>query len=399
MGMKKKSLYTNITPIPSHIPRQLAIDVLHSHGEIIKLNPLVIEHHPINALRSAPSDEYFSQWYEITERIQYIPGTGKMGSGKITFKGVFHDMPWGLQTHIYAPMGVDLRNKWQVRGNQQGEPPEPRELGSGAPAEGLYLREDVEIRCNITMISFVKKELKAASKVLVERLVRKAELLDAGVLQAMMENGRLKTVNPALLNLGSPGRSTYPSQPLSPDLDDEALKPDGFSPQNSPIAPYHVLRKQEDDRRRTMHQDQPQYGNGKYSAPESAYTRQSHYNHGQIPPSQGLAIEMPSDFYHAHRALDHLQSPNRNSTYSELSASSPTQKSSPLSASGSDYQSTPASTTSRFSSDAPDGGAKSPGLQHEQKSFAAELPTRDFPGLSPNPQTDYGGVVSDIHAG
>lgn len=230
------------------------------------------------------------------------------------------------------------------------------------------------------MISFVKKELKAASKVLVERLVRKAELLDAGILQAMMENGRLKLVNPELLNPGSPRRSTYPSPPLSPDLDDEALKPDGFSPQNSPIAPYHVLRKQEDDRRRTMHQDQPQYGNGKYRAPESAYTRQSHCNCGQIPPFHGLTIEMPSDFYHAHRASDHLQPPNRNSSYSELSADSPTQKSFPLSASGSDHQSTPASTTSRFSSYAPDGGVKSPGLQHEQKSFAADLPDEGFPG-------------------
>lgn len=143
--MPKKVAYTNITPIPRHIPRQLAIDMLHSHGEIIELNPLVTEHHPIKAPRDAPADEFFSVWHEISERIQYIPGTGKFGSGKISFKGVFHDMPWGLQTHIYAPAGVDLRNKWQIRGNQPGEPPEHRELGSAAPLEGLYLREDVEI--------------------------------------------------------------------------------------------------------------------------------------------------------------------------------------------------------------------------------------------------------------
>jgi hypothetical protein len=79
--MPKKVAYTNITPIPSHIPRQLAIDVLHSHGEIIELNPLVLEHHPIKAPRDAPADEFFSVWHEITERIQYIPGAGKLGSG------------------------------------------------------------------------------------------------------------------------------------------------------------------------------------------------------------------------------------------------------------------------------------------------------------------------------
>jgi hypothetical protein len=195
--LRKKEVYTNITPIPANIPRQLALDILHSHSEIITLNPLVLEHHPIKAPREAKADEYYSTWYEIIERIQYVPGLGKMGSGKISFKGCFHDMPWGIQTHIYAPMNVDLRNNWRVAGTQPGEPPERHELGIGAPAEGLYLREDIEIRCNITFVPFVKSQLKAASKVLVDRLIKKAELLDAGVLLAMMENGRLKTVNPA----------------------------------------------------------------------------------------------------------------------------------------------------------------------------------------------------------
>ncbi|KAL1988677.1 hypothetical protein VTN96DRAFT_8377 [Rasamsonia emersonii] len=196
--MKKKEVYTNVTPLPSFIPRQLAIDILHSHSEIITLNPLVLEHHPIPAPRDAPADEYYSTWYEITERIQYVPGLGKIGSGKISFRGCFHDVPWGLQTHIYAPLGVDLRNNWRVAGNQPGEPPEPRELGIGAPADGLYLREDIEIKCNVTLVSFVKAQLKASTKVLVDRLIKKAELLDAGMLQAMMDNnGKLKTINPA----------------------------------------------------------------------------------------------------------------------------------------------------------------------------------------------------------
>ena len=135
--MRKKAQYVNITPIPSYIPRQLAIDFLHSHGEIIELNPLVTGHEPIKAPRDAPADEFYSTWYEISQRIQYIPGIGKMGSGAIKFRGVFHDLPFGLQTHTYAPANVDLRNKWQICGNQPGEPPEPKELGSGAPPEGL----------------------------------------------------------------------------------------------------------------------------------------------------------------------------------------------------------------------------------------------------------------------
>jgi hypothetical protein len=139
--LKKKEVYTTITPIPGFIPRQLAIDILHSHSEVITLNPLVLSHKPIPAPRDAASDEFYSTWYEITERIQYVPGLGKMGSGRISFNGCFHDMPWGLQTHIYAPMGVDLRNKYRIAGNQPGvESPEPPEIGLaelGIPSDGL----------------------------------------------------------------------------------------------------------------------------------------------------------------------------------------------------------------------------------------------------------------------
>ena len=51
--MRKKETYTNITPIPACVPRQLALDILHSHGEIITLNPLVLSYHPIKAPRDA----------------------------------------------------------------------------------------------------------------------------------------------------------------------------------------------------------------------------------------------------------------------------------------------------------------------------------------------------------
>jgi hypothetical protein len=198
--LRKKETFTTITPIPGFIPRQLAIDILHSHSEVITLNPLVIDHYPIAAPRHAAADEYYSTWYEIVERIQYLPGIGKIGSGKLTFNGCFHDMPWGLQTHTHIPAGVEMRICYRVCGNQPGiEPPEHREIGLeelGVPKEGLYLREDIEIKCNFAMVSYIKSQLKAASKDMVARIIKKAELLDAGVLQGMMENGRLKTINP-----------------------------------------------------------------------------------------------------------------------------------------------------------------------------------------------------------
>ncbi|KAJ5148706.1 hypothetical protein N7448_000284 [Penicillium atrosanguineum] len=212
--LRKKETYTNLTPIPPQVPRQLALDILHSHSEIITLNPLVLSHRPIKAPQNAVADEYYSTWYEITERVQYLPGIGKLGSSKISFKGSFHNTPWGLQTHTYGPVGLDLRIEWRIGGNQLDEP-ETEKTEDGVP-RGLYLREDISIECNMALLSFVKKELQASSKVLVDRLMKKAELLDAGALEGIMEDGRLRTFNPADRSNIPPVDWEAGREPLSP---------------------------------------------------------------------------------------------------------------------------------------------------------------------------------------
>ncbi|KAL8377265.1 hypothetical protein RB595_008106 [Gaeumannomyces hyphopodioides] len=315
--LKKKEVYTTITPIPGFIPRQLAIDILHSHSEVITLNPLVLSHKAIPAPRDAASDEFYSTWYEITERIQYVPGLGKLGSGRISFNGCFHDMPWGLQTHIYAPMGVDLRNKYRISGNQPGvEPPEHAEIGSaelGIPSDGLYLREDIEIKCNITVVGFVKAELKKASKEMVQRIIKKAELLDAGVLQGMIEGGKLKTFNPA--DRSNTVHSAPYNGPASP-------QPSPTTPhysthtRNSPSMPYTVPRPGSiqqgglPPRPGTSGSQGPYHGHQPHQF--HGY-QQQHYQtaqdgaqelftpgmpHQQQKPQQQIVMELPGDFYH-----------------------------------------------------------------------------------------------------
>jgi hypothetical protein len=206
--LRKTEAYTVITPIPGFIPRRLAIDILHSHSEIITLNPLVLSHKAIPTPANAAADEYQSTWYEITERLQVVPGIGRVGSKQIVFNVCFQNTDWGTKSHAYAPLNIDMRIKYRVAGNQPGiEPPAVNpESGGGAgggggrfhvPTDGLYLREDIEIRCNISLVSMVKSGLKAASKEMIHRFIHKAELLDAGALQAMMTaDGRLKTLNP-----------------------------------------------------------------------------------------------------------------------------------------------------------------------------------------------------------
>ncbi|KAK4134444.1 hypothetical protein BT67DRAFT_441634 [Trichocladium antarcticum] len=307
--LRKKDSFTVVTPIPGFIPRQLAIDILHSHSEVITLNPLVLDHKAIPAPQNAETDEYYSTWYEITERIQVVPGLGRMGSSMIRFNGCFHDMPWGLQTHIYAPMNVDLRNKYRIGGNQPGvEPPETPEIGMkalGTPSDGLYLREDIEIKCNITVMSFVRSQMKKAGSEMVRRIIKKAELLDAGVLQAMIENGKLKTINPA--DRSNPLRSPLPSPTslhYSPSIKGSASVM-GSPPLGSPPTPYQVPRVQ------GLHPGYSRPGTagsqGRGYSPYSGAPDQGAPDAAQELPAAGpdpsiqafAPIEMAGDFYHA----------------------------------------------------------------------------------------------------
>jgi len=359
--LRKKEVYTHITPIPSHIPRQLALDILHSHSEIITLNPLVLEHHPIKAPRDAAADEYYATWYEITERIQYIPGIGKMGSGKISFKGCFHDMPWGIQTHIYAPMNIDMRNNWRICGNQPGEPPEPKELGIDAPTEGLYLREDIEIKCNVTMVSFVKNQMKAASKVMVDRMIKKAELLDSGVLQAMMDDGRLRTVNPADRSSLAHTKSFHRSvSSVDPGIPYQVPA----SPGSPPYAPTDIGRSGSYDARMKPphYQEGPvvmelpgdfQYPPAPHDVggPRPGYSSApQYYEPGGLHPSFSVSS------HHRESAASSFSSPDPNSG-SRWSA----------------YDSASSRPTSCTSENSPNSLMRSPAP--EQKGFAAELPT------------------------
>ncbi len=109
---------------------------------------------------------------EKTDKISY----GGVASSDITYTASFHNLVNGVQTHCRAPLGVDIRERWTVNGSLPGEPLQPVELGIGAPAMGLYLREDVDLRCNVIMSGFVKKTLKKSHATLVDRLTTRAQL-------------------------------------------------------------------------------------------------------------------------------------------------------------------------------------------------------------------------------
>ena len=318
--MPKQTLFTNITPLPANIPRELAIAMLHNHDEMIQLNPLVIEHHPIKAPRDAPADEFLDcVWQEMTDRISYLPGI----KGKVSYKACFHDYPSGLQTHIYAPLGVDIREKWSIGGNLPGEPPEPRELGVDKPSSGLYLREDGNLRCSRMTHGFVLKNLDTAHKVLVERIIKKAERID----EFFMGNRT---------SVGSPNA-------VGSHMSNSAFIQAGQGsprPQSGAISPQLLSAQQDADPMRTVH---PAYRNNNdpnrqsYLPPYAAQNQRQSYTNSdskaQSPSSPGIpqttstkqfVAELPGSTYHNNQNLAPGSSPPVNSRHSvatELSAS------------------------------------------------------------------------------
>ncbi|CAL3964591.1 hypothetical protein PZA11_002427 [Diplocarpon coronariae] len=170
-----KTIFTTITPLPAGVSRQTVLETLHDHLEMIDLNPSHTDRHSVSPPPEATPEEYHCSWYQITDLVSYLPGY----KGKVSFRACFHDLAIGVQIHVYAPLGLDIKEKWTVGGSMPGEPVMPAEIGIGAPIYGLYLREDVEMRCNFLVTRFVRKALKDALATLVARLVVKAQLQEA----------------------------------------------------------------------------------------------------------------------------------------------------------------------------------------------------------------------------
>lgn len=233
--MSRKSHFTTVTALPAGITRETVLQTLHNHVEMIDLNPLVIERHPIKPPSEATAEEYHCQWYSVTDKVNYLPGG--LYSGSVTFNACFHDLPDGLQSHIYAPMGLNMKGRWTLGGSLPGEPRKAVEIGLGVPKTGLWLREDVEMKVNVVMGGFVKKTTKKAHSTLVQRLVEKAHILEA------------ETHNTGLAE--QTFRDSYP-----PDYHSGATSP-------TPGMPYQD--------RRSMHS-----GSGPYSDNQSVMSGGSH---------------------------------------------------------------------------------------------------------------------------
>jgi len=154
--MKRWTSFTTQSPLPSSISEADVVQRLHDHRAMITQNPLIIHYERCQPPADAQPDESDAVWYQLTDRIDYLPGLIR---GHVRYRACFHDTPQGLQTHVYAPMGVCIRNHWSVRRGTSSEEP-----------KGLYLQERVEMRCPLGTTRFVRRTLTRAHSELVARL-------------------------------------------------------------------------------------------------------------------------------------------------------------------------------------------------------------------------------------
>lgn len=145
---------------------------LRNHFEMIDLNPLVIHRIRLEAPPPyASAEECNAKWYQITDTITYMPGI----KSDVSYNSCFNDLTDGLQTHTFAPAGVEIKSRWLLGGSLPGEPSRPAELGLNVPKQGLYLQEEVDLKCNFMLTSFVKKNLVKAHAQLVDKMLEKGK--------------------------------------------------------------------------------------------------------------------------------------------------------------------------------------------------------------------------------
>ncbi|KAF1944878.1 hypothetical protein EJ02DRAFT_419936 [Clathrospora elynae] len=191
--MPKTVMFTTITPLPAGITRTSVLDMYHDHLAMIDLNPLVVERFNCKPPVYAPTNEYWSTWYTIKDKVSYLPAG--LATGSVSYHACFQNTSEGLQTHVYAPLGLDIQGKWSVGGQLPGEPKPLPEPGLKTPRRGLYIREDVKMTCSSLLLGFVKRTFKDSHGHLVDKLVERAHILESNFANERLQ--ALRNVDPA----------------------------------------------------------------------------------------------------------------------------------------------------------------------------------------------------------
>ncbi|CAK7240994.1 MAG: hypothetical protein STHCBS139747_002451 [Sporothrix thermara] len=263
--------------------RASAVAFLHDYEAMIDINPLVTDRHRIPPPRDADPDEAACVWYRLTDAVAMpwstSPSpkagadstTAKSKPGNVSYTCTFHPLPDGLQTHCRAPLGVDIRNRWTVGGNEPGEPRQPVELGLdalGAPASGLYLREDVELRCNRLMAGFT---------------------LNNEVAMAVSPMDNSPITKPSSLSVSSPALTQKPTPPrVQPPQKQQQKKPyRPLSQQYTPSSYSPSEAHQQYQQHRQQQQQQPHHIGRQH---QHSHSYPNNLPPSKLPPSSNMPV-------------------------------------------------------------------------------------------------------------
>ncbi|KAF1832865.1 hypothetical protein BDW02DRAFT_528800 [Decorospora gaudefroyi] len=133
----------HVTPLPRTISPTAAINLLHNHDFLIRLDPEYVSH---EALPSSPSSPAAKR-YQVTDHMNALPAG--LWDTTVKFEAEMTNLEDGISWLIKAPLGLVQRTTWRCLKTEAGEE------GQGE-GEGWCLVEDVEIEANRILVGTVK---------------------------------------------------------------------------------------------------------------------------------------------------------------------------------------------------------------------------------------------------
>ena len=189
-GLTKRTQYVVTSGLPLAVNPKEVLSVLHNHVQLLSLSPMLLHQRAIDGAPPNATPEEISEfkWYAVTDKIVYTPLSPNDGvGGKVTYYVGFCNETDGLRTKVYSPGGVEIGVDWRVKrskheglmGEEHCTTEKRVEMlqSNGIAEEALWLIEEVDLRCNMLHMNFIKRNLKGSHVLLVERLLNKAEAM------------------------------------------------------------------------------------------------------------------------------------------------------------------------------------------------------------------------------
>lgn len=137
----------NVTHLPRSISYAQAVEQLHDHELLIRLDPEYASHETLPSDPATPE----AKIYKITDHMNALPAG--LWDTKVTFEAHMTDLDDGILWLIKAPLGLTQKTTWRcLKTESLGE----GDKGANEEEGEWSLVEDVEIKANRMLVNTVK---------------------------------------------------------------------------------------------------------------------------------------------------------------------------------------------------------------------------------------------------